>query len=470
MARDVTLIPANPHTVTRGGRVQEREALRVAAYCRVSTNNEDQLLSFDNQVQYYTEYIANKPDYTLAGIYADEGISGVSTNKREQFKKMIKDCEDGKIDMVITKSISRFARNTQDCLQYSRKLKNLGIGIFFEKENINTLDAAGELLFTIMSSLAQEESRSISENCRWGIRTKFKQGVMHLNANHFLGYDKDEKGNLVINEAQAAIVRRVFDEFMNGLNPEVIAAELNGEGVPGCMGEPKWAVSTIMHILENEKYKGDALLQKYYTSDFLSKKSVRNMGQVEQVYVKDSHPPIVDRELWEAVQLEIERRRLFREKHNLQNMGRYTDVQPFTCKVICGKCGAVYWRRTWTRGGRKIRVWQCGQRYRQKGVAGCKGCNLFEKDLEKAFLMAWNGIVENREGFLTAWEKQIKEGDALEKWRAGQMVQLTAEPPLETICPEIVNMVLESVEVYDGGLLRFHFLDGTELEIDTEEE
>ena len=470
MARDVTLIPANPHTVTRSGRVQERETLRVAAYCRVSTNNEDQLLSFDNQVQYYTEYIANKPNYTMAGIYADEGISGVSTNRREQFKKMIKDCEDGKIDMVITKSISRFARNTQDCLQYSRKLKNLGIGIYFEKENINTLDAAGELLFTIMSSLAQEESRSISENCRWGIRTKFKQGVMHLNANHFLGYDKDEKGNLVINEAQAAIVRRIYREFMNGLNPETIAARLTDEGVPGCMGEPKWAVSTIMHILENEKYKGDALLQKYYTSDFLSKKSVRNHGQVEQVYVKDSHPPIIERELWEAVQLEIGRRRLFRERHNLRTLGRYTDEQPFTCRVVCGKCGAVYWRRTWTRGSRKIRVWQCGKRYQKKGAAGCKGCNLFEKDLKKAFLTAWNGIVENRGGFLPAWEKQIKEGNALEKWRAGQMVQLTAEPPLEAICPEIVNMTLESVEVHDGGLLHFRFLDGTELEIDTEEE
>jgi len=470
LKRDVTLIPANPHTVTRGGRVQERETLRVAAYCRVSTNNEDQLLSFDNQVQYYTEYIANKPNYTMAGIYADEGISGVSTNRREQFKKMIKDCEDGKIDMVITKSISRFARNTQDCLQYSRKLKNLGIGIYFEKENINTLDAAGELLFTIMSSLAQEESRSISENCRWGIRTKFKQGVMHLNANHFLGYDKDDKGNLVINEAQAAIVRRIYREFMNRLNPETIAARLTDEGVPGCMGEPKWAVSTIMHILENEKYKGDALLQKYYTSDFLSKKSVRNHGQVEQVYVKDSHPPIIERELWEAVQLEIERRRLFRERHNLRTLGRYTDEQPFTCRVVCGKCGAVYWRRTWTRGSRKTRVWQCGKRYQKKGVAGCKGCNLFEKDLEKAFLTAWNGIVENREGFLPAWEKQIKEGNALEKWRAGQMVQLTTEPPLEAICPEIVNMTLESVEVHDGGLLHFRFLDGTELEIDTEEE
>ncbi len=442
----------------------------MAAYCRVSTNNEDQLLSFDNQVQYYTEYIANKPNYTMAGIYADEGISGVSTNRREQFKKMIKDCEDGKIDMVITKSISRFARNTQDCLQYSRKLKNLGIGIYFEKENINTLDAAGELLFTIMSSLAQEESRSISENCRWGIRTKFKQGVMHLNANHFLGYDKDDKGNLVINEAQAAIVRRIYREFMNRLNPETIAARLTDEGVPGCMGEPKWAVSTIMHILENEKYKGDALLQKYYTSDFLSKKSVRNHGQVEQVYVKDSHPPIIERELWEAVQLEIERRRLFRERHNLRTLGRYTDEQPFTCRVVCGKCGAVYWRRTWTRGSRKTRVWQCGKRYQKKGVAGCKGCNLFEKDLEKAFLTAWNGIVENREGFLPAWEKQIKEGNALEKWRAGQMVQLTTEPPLEAICPEIVNMTLESVEVHDGGLLHFRFLDGTELEIDTEEE
>lgn len=442
----------------------------MAAYCRVSTNNEDQLLSFDNQVQYYTEYIANKPNYTMAGIYADEGISGVSTNRREQFKKMIKDCEDGKIDMVITKSISRFARNTQDCLQYSRKLKNLGIGIYFEKENINTLDAAGELLFTIMSSLAQEESRSISENCRWGIRTKFKQGVMHLNANHFLGYDKDDKGNLVINEAQAAIVRRIYREFMNRLNPETIAARLTDEGVPGCMGEPKWAVSTIMHILENEKYKGDALLQKYYTSDFLSKKSVRNHGQVEQVYVKDSHPPIIERELWEAVQLEIERRRLFRERHNLRTLGRYTDEQPFTCRVVCGKCGAVYWRRTWTRGSRKIRVWQCGKRYQKKGVAGCKGCNLFEKDLEKAFLTAWNGIVENREGFLPAWEKQIKEGNALEKWRAGQMVQLTAEPPLETVCAEIVNMALESVEVHDGGLLHFRFLDGTVLEIETEEE
>ena len=441
----------------------------MAAYCRVSTNNEDQLLSFDNQVQYYTEYIANKPNYTMAGIYADEGISGVSTNRREQFKKMIKDCEDGKIDMVITKSISRFARNTQDCLQYSRKLKNLGIGIYFEKENINTLDAAGELLFTIMSSLAQEESRSISENCRWGIRTKFKQGVMHLNANHFLGYDKDDKGNLVINEAQAAIVRRIYREFMNGLNPEVIAARLTDEGVPGCMGEPKWAVSTIMHILENEKYKGDALLQKYYTSDFLSKKTVRNHGQVEQVYVKDSHPPIIERELWEAVQLEIERRRIFRERHNLRTLGRYTDEQPFTCRVVCGKCGAVYWRRTWTRGSRKIRVWQCGKRYQKKGVAGCKGCNLFEKDLEKAFLTAWNGIVENREGFLPAWEKQIKEGNALEKWRAGQMVQLTAEPPLDTVCPEIVNMALESVEVRDGGLLHFRFLDGTELEIEMEE-
>ena len=192
----------------------------------------------------------------MVKIYADEGISGTNTKKREQFKQMIQDCEDRKIDLVVTKSISRFARNTQDCLEYSRKLKNLGIGIYFEKENINTLDATGELLFTILSSLAQDESRSTSENCKWGIRTKFKQGILHLNTNRFLGYDKDKNGNLVINKEQAVTVKRIFDEFLGGMSPETIAKNLNNEKVPGCMGEAKWAVTTITKIIENEKYKG----------------------------------------------------------------------------------------------------------------------------------------------------------------------------------------------------------------------
>ena len=267
MARSVTVIPARSQKVRTGHKAVQEKKIRVAAYCRVSTDQEDQLHSFEAQVEYYTKYINEHENYEMAGIYADEGISGTNTKKREQFKKMIADCEDGKIDLVITKSISRFARNTQDCLAYSRKLKNLGIGIIFEKENINTLDSTGELLFTILSSLAQDESRNISENCKWGIRTKFKNGEMHLNTFKFLGYDKDENGKLVINKEQAKTVRRIYRDFLIGINPAQIAKELTEEKVPGCLGQTKWYPSTVIGILKQEKHMGDALLQKTYTAD-----------------------------------------------------------------------------------------------------------------------------------------------------------------------------------------------------------
>ena len=311
MGKSVTVIKASSKMVskTKSG----IRKLRVAAYCRVSTDQEEQLNSFENQVSYYTAYINGKPEYEMAGIYADEGISGTSTRKRTDFNRMILDCERGKIDLIIVKSISRFARNTQDCLSYSRKLKNMGIGVFFEKENINTMDGAGELLFTILSSLAQEESRSISENCKWGIRKKFSDGKYHLNTNRFLGYDKDEKGTLIINEEQAVIVRRVYKEFMDGVNPDVISKRLNDENVPGCMGEARWSCSTIWGILSNEKYMGDAILQKTYTSDFLTKKTEKNTGQITQYYVENDHEAIIDKDYWTAVQMEIQRRKDFME-------------------------------------------------------------------------------------------------------------------------------------------------------------
>lgn len=254
MARELVQIPARPEMRNRA--VAENQKIRVAAYCRVSTEQDEQLNSFENQVTYYTEYISGNPQYELAGIYADEGISGTSTRNREEFLRMIQDCEAGKIDLVITKSISRFARNTQDCLNYSRRLKELGIGILFEKEAINTMDSTGELLFTILSSLAQDESRSISENSQWGIRTLFKQGVLHLNANRFYGYDKDENGKLVVNPEQAKVVRWIYESYMNGVSPDVIARKLNENRVPGCTGEPRWATSTIAGMLQNEKYMG----------------------------------------------------------------------------------------------------------------------------------------------------------------------------------------------------------------------
>jgi DNA invertase Pin-like site-specific DNA recombinase len=463
MAKEVTVIKASPKTA--GKTVHTVRKLRVAAYCRVSTEAEEQLNSFENQVSYYTAYINSREEYEMAGIYADEGISGTSTKKREDFKRMISDCEAGKIDLVIVKSISRFARNTQDCLTYARKLKNIGIGVFFEKENINTMDGAGELLFTILSSLAQEESRSISENCKWGIRKKFSDGKLHLNANRFLGYDKDEKGNLVINREQAETVRRIYAEFMDGINPDVISKRLNEEGVPGCMGEPRWSCSTIWGVLSNEKYMGDAVLQKTFTSDFLTKKTEKNNGQLVQYHVQDDHEAIIEKSYWEAVQMEIERRHGFMEEHGLRTMGRYTDEQPFSSRVICGACGNIFWRRTLTRGGKQIKVWMCGQRYRKKGVVGCASETVKETELHDAFIRAWNQIIEDRASYLAGWKADAKGGNPLLAYRAGQMMELTKGRPLKKIDMGLVSKVLDHCVIHSKDAIDFYFLDGNSVKI-----
>lgn len=459
MGKSVTVIKASPKTVSKEKSGMRK--LRVAAYCRVSTDQEEQLNSFENQVSYYTAYINGKPEYEMAGIYADEGISGTSTRKRTDFNRMISDCERGKIDLIIVKSISRFARNTQDCLSYSRKLKNMGIGVFFEKENINTMDGAGELLFTILSSLAQEESRSISENCKWGIRKKFSDGKYHLNTNRFLGYDKDAKGNLIINEEQAVIVRRVFKEFMDGVNPDVISKRLNDENVPGCMGEARWSCSTIWGILSNEKYMGDAILQKTYTSDFLTKKTEKNTGQVTQYYVENDHEAIIEKDYWTAVQMEIQRRKDFMEAYGLRTMGRYTDEQPFSSRVICSTCRNIFWRRTLTRGGKQVKVWMCGQRYRQKGVVGCTSETIKEDALHGAFVKAWNGIVENRAKYMERWKRDIQGDDPLLAFRAKQMIELTKGKPIKKIDMALVGKVLDHCVVLPKEAYEFYFLDGT---------
>ncbi len=462
MGKQVTVIKARPKAVVQNSAAKK---LRVAAYCRVSTEQEEQLNSFDNQVSYYTAYINSKADYEMAGIYADEGISGTSTRKRTDFKRMIADCEKGKIDLIIVKSISRFARNTQDCLSYARKLKNMGIGVFFEKENINTMDGAGELLFTILSSLAQEESRSISENCKWGIRKKFSDGKYHLNTNRFLGYDKDESGSLIINEEQAVTVRRIYKEFMDGINPDVISKTLNEENVPGCMGEPRWSCSTIWGILSNEKYMGDAILQKTYTTDFLTKKTEKNTGQVTQYYVENDHEAIIDKDYWTAVQMEIQRRREFMDNYNLRSMGRFTDEQPFSSKVICGTCNHIFWRRTLPKNGSHIKVWMCGQRYRKKGVAGCSSESIKEEAIHDAFVKAWNGIIENRDKYLEKWKKDIKGDDKLIAFRAKQMMELTKGKPLKKINLSLVGKVLDRCIILSKDAIEIRFLDGITVKI-----
>ena len=303
MARQIVCIPARPEdqTVQNG----QPPKIRLAAYCRVSSQQDDQLYSFENQVTYYRNYATEHPKYTLVDIYADEGISGMNVRNRLEFQRMIKDCEEGKVDLVITKSVTRFARNTQDCLNYARQLKDLGIGVLFEKENINTMDSTGELLFTILASLAQDECRSISENTKWGIRSLFKQGKIHLNTNNFLGYDKDENGKLIINETEAATVKRIYQMFLEGDSMGTIARKLCAEKVPGVNGPDNWSTSSIDNILRNEKYMGDALCQKTYVADYLTGKMATNRGELEQVLIKKNHEPIIPLHLWKAVQQEL---------------------------------------------------------------------------------------------------------------------------------------------------------------------
>ena len=387
MARSVTVIPAKSRQKANKSVPQEKK-LRVAAYCRVSTDQEDQLHSFEAQVEYYTKYINEHANYEMAGIYADEGISGTNTKKRQQFRKMIADCEAGKIDLVITKSISRFARNTQDCLMYSRKLKNLNIGIIFEKEHINTLDSTGELLFTILSSLAQDESRNISENCKWGIRTKFKNGELHLNTYKFLGYDKDENGKLVINEEQAATVRRIYNEFLWGMNPAQIAKGLEDEEVPGCLGQTRWYPSTVVGILKQEKHMGDALLQKEFTVDFLNKKTKKNEGEVPQYYVEGNHEAIIPPAVFDNVQVLMQSRG--------KGSSRNSCVSIFSSKIRCGDCGSWYGSKVWHSNDKYRRVvWQCNHKF--DGGKKCATPHLDEETIKQLFIKALNTIGKEKD-------------------------------------------------------------------------
>ena len=289
---------------TRKQEVAGNEKLRVAAYCRVSTDSDEQESSYEVQCTHYHALITKNTNWTLAGIYADEGISGTSLKHRESFQRMIADAEAGKIDLILTKSISRFARNTLDCLTVVRNLKAKGIGITFEKEGIDTLDGTGEVILTILASIAQQESASISQNVRMGIQYRFQQGLPMVNCSRMLGFDK-KNGKLVINEEQAHVVRRVYRDFLDGLSMDMIASDLRKEGVSSGTGCTTWPTSSVRYILTNEKYCGDLLLQKTLVEDFLTHRMVKNKGQLPQYYVAGAHSPVVPKRIFERVADEI---------------------------------------------------------------------------------------------------------------------------------------------------------------------
>ncbi len=436
----------------------------MAAYCRVSTDQDEQLSSYENQVRYYREYINQNPLYELVGIYADEGISGTNTKRRTEFNHLISDCRQGKIDRIIVKSISRFSRNTLDCLKYVRELKELGIGVTFEKENIDSLDAKGEVLLTILSSLAQDESRSISENATWGIRKKFERGEVRVNTTKFMGYDKDENGKLIINPEQAETVKFIYQKFLEGFSPESIAKYLNENDIPGWTGKANWYPSAIQKMLQNEKYKGDALLQKTFTVNFLTKKRSANDGQVNQYYVEDSHEAIIDKETWELVQLELARRKAFREEHQLNFYIMQNKDNPFTSKVFCAECGSAFGRKNWTTSRGKRKVWQCNNRYKVKGLIGCQNNHIDEGTLEKAVVMAVKLLSENVDLLHGKWNKILEENRLLEKHYSVLLAKLINKDCWEYDSFEMCQ-VLDSILISEDGQITVRFLEGTEVDL-----
>ncbi|HEY9060599.1 MAG TPA: recombinase family protein [Pseudobacteroides sp.] len=464
MARNITVIPARANRSSLAENVEPQKK-RMAAYCRVSTDQLEQLSSYEAQVAYYTAFITNHPDYEMSGVYADEGISGTSTKKRDQFNKMIEDCKAGKIDMIITKSISRFAWNTLDTLTYVRQLKDLGIGVIFEKENISTLDSKGEVLLSILSSLAQDKSRAISQNATWGIRRRFEQGKVTVDHIKFLGYDKDEEGNLIINEKQAKIVRRIFKDYLNGKGPNRIARELEEDGIPNWNGKAKWYEGTIRNMLCNEKYKGEALLQKTYTTDFLSKKRVQNKGEIPQYYVEESHPPIIDKEMWEAVQLETERRRTFAQKYGIAKLDYATSDNPFAGRIICGCCGSTYGRKVWNSTDERLRriIWRCNNKYAIKGKVNCVNKHIDDEVLYNVFIKAFNMICEKKEYFLEKW-RSIETADCLQKYKASQFIDIIREMrPIREFDEGIYLKMAEKITVLKDNSIVLTLLDGTEI-------
>lgn len=395
----IRVIPAKPRQLLLNPLLEcgEMPKLRVAAYARVSTDHEEQESSYEAQVEHFSKLIKEHDDWELAGIFADPGLSGKNV-KRKEFQRMIEKCESGNIDRIITKSVSRFARNTLDCVQTARRLKEQGIGIYFEKENLDTLKESSEFVLTIMASLAEEESRSISNNIRWSVKKRFENGKVIMTTARFLGYTKDENGVLMIVPEQAIIVRRIYAEFLDGFSLKEIADGLMRDNIASPSGKPTWHATTVKSILQNEKYKGDSHLQKTYLPDFLSPKRIKNEGQADSYYVEDSHAGIVSKETFEMVQQE------FRNRTELRNTmatghGKYSGKYAFSGMIVCGECGETYRRHQQYNPYKKYYTWVC-KRHENIGAEYCHAKPIKEKAIENAFLRAVNALITNGEQVL----------------------------------------------------------------------
>lgn len=390
--REVRIIPA---TINIEKQVKETyRQLRVAAYCRVSTKEKEQLNSYEIQKRYYQEKINANPKWTLAGIFADKGITGTSVKKRDEFNRMIRMCKRGKVDMIITKSISRFARNTLDCLTYVRLLKDLNVEVYFEEQGLYSLQPGAELYITIYGSIAQSESENISANVKWGKTQSAKEGNVPFHYKNFLGYRKGADGRPEIVPEEAKIIRMIYERFLLGDSFGSIAEYLEERNIPSPGGKEKWQYSTIQSILSNERYKGDAIINKTYIVDCISKKKKVNNGERPKYYVENNHPAIIDPGVFSRAQEELARRsgkRKVKMVGTKTEQGKYCGKYALTELLVCGECGTPYRRCTWTINGKKKIVWRCISRL-DFGKKYChKSPSIEESVLHRAIMTAIMG-------------------------------------------------------------------------------
>lgn len=392
-ARTVIVIPGKPELQ----KVDSIRQQRVAAYCRVSTEEEEQQSSYENQRKYYTDLIMNNPNWSVAGIYADEGISGTQAKKRNDFMRMIKVCKRGKIDLILTKSISRFARNTVDCLHYTRLLKSWGVAVFFEEQNINTMQEDSEFLITIHGAFAQQEIETLSANVTWGVQQSMREGKTRIQYKKLYGYRRgaDDKPEIV--PEQAEIVKEIYARYLSGASLRMIQDWLIRNEIPNGKDTP-WTHSAIKSILTSEKYCGDVLMQKTYTTDCITHKAVKNRGERPMYLVQNNHEAIIDRETYDAVQAEVARRTALQSLSKKAPTGRscYTSKYALSDRVFCGECGTNYKRTTWSRNGKKRVVWRCISRL-DYGKKYCHGSPTVDEDrLQAAILAAINSAMSDK--------------------------------------------------------------------------
>ena len=449
MAKKVTLVePVSSLPEFAAMEIMKKE--KVAAYARVSTDHEEQQSSLAAQTDYYRKKILANPEWEFVGIYADDGVSGITFNRREAFNRMMQDCRDGKITMILTKSISRFARNTVDSIKFIRELKALGIGVMFEKENIWTLDSKGEFLLTVMSSLAQEESRSISENITWGHRKRMADGNYSVAFSRFLGYDRGINGEFVVNDEEAKTIKRIFALTLQGYSSRAVCQRLEDDGVLAPGGQENWCQSTIIHICTNEKYKGDALLQKSFVPDFLTKKQQQNKGELPQYYVKGGHPAIIDQDLFDHIQEIL--------THRAEEASKFSGIDPYSDKFWCGACGDHYGLRPWHSVNH---VWVCRSRSRKGHL--CSNIHIHEYAFHVFVKEIMVDLLDNHSSVISECKKLINSYVTDEKRKAKAKAythKLINTPADDTVDGEEPLYIINSIVAFPDNRLKVETVDG----------